>query len=126
MNGKIDSIFSLMSSAFFACQLASSIPPAARESVARVASAPYFSRASRHVTNIPFDLLICDLGLPDGSGLALLTDLRLRRPLKAIALTGYGTEDDIRNSAAAGFAAHLTKPITLEQLVVAITRLFPQ
>jgi signal transduction histidine kinase len=72
-----------------------------------------------------FDLLIADLGLPDGSGLDLLVRLRHAAPIKAIALTGYGSEDDIRRSFAAGFEAHLTKPITLDQLVQAMIRLFP-
>jgi signal transduction histidine kinase len=72
-----------------------------------------------------FDLMICDLGLPDGNGLDLLPRLRTRAGIKAIALTGYGTEDDVRNSLAAGFDAHLTKPITLEQLVITIDELLP-
>lgn len=64
-----------------------------------------------------FDLLLSDLGLPDGNGVELIT--RLRRcghDLPAIALSGYGQDEDIRRSRAAGFAAHLTKPILIAQL----------
>jgi PAS domain S-box-containing protein len=63
-----------------------------------------------------FDLLISDLGLPDGSGLDLIRQLLARRPIKAIALSGYGMEDDVLQSEAAGFLAHLTKPVDLRRL----------
>jgi PAS domain S-box-containing protein len=55
-----------------------------------------------------FDLLISDLGLPDGSGLEIMRSLS---PIPGIALTGYGMEDDVSRTRAAGFAAHLTKPV---------------
>jgi signal transduction histidine kinase/ActR/RegA family two-component response regulator len=67
-----------------------------------------------------FDLLISDVGLPDGSGTALMKELVKRRPVKGIALTGYGTESDIRQTREAGFFAHLTKPIDFDQLQSAI------
>jgi CheY-like chemotaxis protein len=64
-----------------------------------------------------FDLLISDIGLPDGSGLELMRQLR---QVRGIALSGFGSEDDLRRSREAGFAHHLTKPVnfrTLEQLI---------
>jgi CheY-like chemotaxis protein len=65
----------------------------------------------------PFDLLISDLGLPDGSGLDLMRELAGRpNPVRAIALSGFGTEDDVQRSLAAGFAAHLTKPVPMATL----------
>ncbi len=58
------------------------------------------------------DLLVSDLGLPDGSGLDLLRELTARGlAVPAIALSGYGAPADIRNSKAAGFAEHLVKPL---------------
>jgi len=74
------------------------------------------------VENHPdFDLLISDLGLPDGSGHDLLRKLRhCRYRFPAIALSGYGGEEDIRQSLGAGFAAHLTKPASRERLMEAI------
>ena len=64
-----------------------------------------------------FNLLISDLGLPDGSGLDLLRELRARgNPIPAIAITGYGQDEDLRRTREAGFVAHLTKPIELHQL----------
>jgi nitrogen-specific signal transduction histidine kinase/ActR/RegA family two-component response regulator len=64
-----------------------------------------------------FDVLISDLGLPDGKGFDLLQKLGPgRRPALTIALTGFGMEEDIRRSLAAGFKHHLVKPIDLNKL----------
>ena len=67
-----------------------------------------------------FDLLISDLGLPDGSGLDLMRQLGEMYHLKGIAVSGYGMEEDVRRSRDVGFSAHLTKPISLEKLQAAI------
>lgn len=67
-----------------------------------------------------FDLVISDIGLPDGSGLDLLRQLSANRVLPAIALTGFGMQEDIRQSREAGFKAHLTKPIDFARLVATI------
>lgn len=73
--------------------------------------------------NEKFDLLISDLGLPDGSGLDLMRQLRQMYQLKGIAVSGYGMEEDIRRSRDVGFSAHLTKPISLEKLQAAISHI---
>ena len=76
-----------------------------------------------------FDLLICDLNLPDGSGLDLparLRDLTARQSRTgappAIAISGRVFQDDIARSLAAGFAAHLAKPFDEQELLAAIGR----
>jgi two-component system CheB/CheR fusion protein len=70
-----------------------------------------------------FDLVISDLGLPDGNGHDLMRAIRQRRgDIRAIALSGYGMEEDLRRSREAGFAEHLTKPITPEKLEAVIAR----
>lgn len=63
-----------------------------------------------------FDVVISDLGLPDGSGLDLIRELQRQRPVAGIALSGYGTEEDLRQTKAAGFFAHLIKPVNIEHL----------
>lgn len=63
-----------------------------------------------------FDVLISDIGLPDGSGYDLMVELRERHGLKGIALTGYGMEQDVARSQESGFVAHLTKPVRMESL----------
>src|SRR6266513_5671709 len=62
-----------------------------------------------------FDVLISDLGLPDGNGIDLIQKLGSKPPL-GIALTGFGMEQDIRKSREAGFQHHLVKPIDLNKL----------
>jgi signal transduction histidine kinase len=63
-----------------------------------------------------FDVLISDIGLPDGSGIDLLKALRAKRDVFGIALSGYGMEEDIRRSGEAGFSHHLVKPVDLNKL----------
>lgn len=67
-----------------------------------------------------FDLLISDIGLPDGNGYDLMAELRQRGNLRGIALTGYGMEQDVNRSQNAGFVAHLTKPVRIQSLENAI------
>ena len=64
----------------------------------------------------PFDALISDLGLPDGSGLELMREIKRLYGWHGIALSGYGMEEDLRQSKAAGFFAHLVKPVDFNQL----------
>lgn len=69
----------------------------------------------------PFDVLVSDIGLPDGDGCGLLRQLRDRfDDVRAVALSGYGMDVDRRASAAAGFAMHLVKPTGVQQLVEAL------
>ena len=69
-----------------------------------------------------FDLLISDVGLPDGNGMDLLRVLRTRRPIRGIAISGFGMDADIGKSLEAGFSEHLVKPVKLEKLEAAIAR----
>lgn len=73
-----------------------------------------------------FDLVLSDLGLPDGNGLELMARLRDRYGLSGIAVTGYGMEEDLRRSREAGFIDHLVKPITFARLERAIDRFFDE
>jgi PAS domain S-box-containing protein len=63
-----------------------------------------------------FDLLLSDIGLPDGTGIDVIRQVRQSSQTPAIAMTGYGMEDDIAKCRAAGFNAHLTKPVSFEKL----------
>jgi PAS domain S-box-containing protein len=73
----------------------------------------------------PFDLVISDIGLPDIDGHALLARLRELQPgLLAIALSGWGMEEDIRRSSSAGFSRHLVKPVEVPKLEEAISSAF--
>src|SRR5688500_18236031 len=70
-----------------------------------------------------FDLLIVDVSLPDGDGLPLLAEMRHHYAVDGIVLSGFGTDGDRTHSHAAGFAAHLVKPIQFQTLADAIAQL---
>ncbi len=70
-----------------------------------------------------YDLLISDIGLPDGSGLDLMRRLQERKPMLGVALSGFGMEEDIQKSIEAGFVEHLTKPVNFKQLQEVIHRI---
>ena len=69
-----------------------------------------------------FDVLLSDIGLPDGNGWELLRELdkRGRRPAVAIAMSGFNTDRDLACSRDAGFAMHLVKPFQPEKLEAAL------
>jgi signal transduction histidine kinase len=79
-----------------------------------VASAVEKARASR------FDLLVSDIGLPDGSGTDLMRRLREFTPIKGVAISGFGMEEDRQRSIEAGFSDHLTKPVGAQKLKAAL------
>ncbi|WP_434041031.1 MULTISPECIES: ATP-binding protein [Sorangium] len=68
----------------------------------------------------PPDVILCDIGLPgDMNGYGVAQALRSESATRAtlmVALTGYGQDDDRRLAHAAGFDAHLTKPVTQAML----------
>jgi two-component system CheB/CheR fusion protein len=68
-----------------------------------------------------FDIVVSDLGLPDGDGHGLLKEFRASRPdVIGVALSGYGTDDDRARSREAGYASHLTKPVSIDALNIVI------
>ncbi len=85
------------------------------EAIGHVATlASTVSAARERLRDDRFDLLLCDLGLPDGHGHELARETLGKIP--AIALSGYGQQRDIEESLAAGFIAHLTKPFSISEL----------
>ena len=70
----------------------------------------------------PFDLLISDLGLPDMDGYELMRTLKSLYGGYGIALSGYGTEQDIARSKEAGYMTHLIKPVESQALHYALNQ----
>jgi CheY-like chemotaxis protein len=89
----------------------------------KVLAAENMTDALRIAEEQPFDILLSDIGLPDGSGLELLKRIRAFRNVPALALSGYGMDEDIDRSHEAGFAQHLTKPVSIDRLQAAISQL---
>src|SRR5262252_4670691 len=69
------------------------------------------------------DAVLCDIGLPDGSGYDVAAQARANGKIKAIALTGFGTEQDVQRSKEAGFDFHLVKPVNFQELQTALDQL---
>lgn len=74
----------------------------------------------------PFDLLISDLGLPDGRGVELMRELGRHHSVPGIALSGFGMREDVEASLAAGFLRHMTKPVDWSELKNAIEKVAEQ
>jgi CheY-like chemotaxis protein len=70
-----------------------------------------------------FHLLISDIDLPDGTGLELMRELGGGSTLPGLALSGFGSTEDVEITREAGFAAHLTKPVEIWRLVAMISQL---
>lgn len=74
----------------------------------------------RRLAREPFDVLVSDLQLPDGSGLDLMRELAAAGPVKGIAMSGFGAASDVQRSRAAGFQHHLVKPVEIQSVIDAI------
>jgi CheY-like chemotaxis protein len=88
-----------------------------------VVAAGTYAESSALAEKEKFDLLISDIGLPDGDGYALMHRLRHRHGMRGIALTAFGMEEDIELSKQAGFEAHLIKPVKVGVLDRALAKL---
>jgi CheY-like chemotaxis protein len=85
------------------------------------------AEALTKVISHPYDILICDIGLPDIDGWSLLGRLRASLPhLHAIAMTGFGQPEDVDRSRAAGFQHHLIKPPSIDVALNAISAAAPR
>jgi PAS domain S-box-containing protein len=89
----------------------------------RTQIAPTVAAALEAVDQSEFDLLLCDLGLPDGTGMDFIEKVREQRKTPAIALTGFGMQQDVDRARQAGFNAHLTKPVSMQKLEATIWQL---
>ena len=88
----------------------------------QVRTAATVKEAFELADNEAFDVLVSDIGLPDGSGWELMRTLRTRGPVRGIALSGFSMDEDIQKSKNVGFMEHLAKPINPRELEEAIER----
>ncbi len=88
----------------------------------RVAWADSVAAAIRVASTQPFDVVVSDLGLPDGSGYELMQILKVQHAARGIALSGFGMEGDVLRGREVGFLEHLVKPVDVATLDQAIRR----
>jgi len=72
--------------------------------------------AAEAVNGHTFDLVICDIGLPDGTGFEIVQKIRKKSATPVLALSGFGNTEDVAKARDAGFNAHLTKPVNFQRL----------
>lgn len=87
-----------------------------------VTTAHDIAGALRVADEQPFDVLVSDVGLPDGTGFDLMRKISRQHAMPGIAMSGYGLEDDVSRSFEAGFSEHLVKPVRVAQLEQAVRR----
>jgi CheY-like chemotaxis protein len=85
-------------------------------------AAATMSQALNDIPALDCDVLISDIGLPDGDGWELLQKLELPRPIYAVAISGYGMNADRAKSKAVGYRHHLVKPTGPEQLATILEK----
>jgi signal transduction histidine kinase/ActR/RegA family two-component response regulator len=85
-----------------------------------VTSAVSVADAVQALQDNTFDLVVSDIELPDGSGADFMREHCVPRGLQAIAMSGFGSDEDVRRSLDAGFLRHLTKPLEAATLVRAV------
>ena len=90
------------------------------EQLSNLGHDPVYEEALAAAAQDDYDLIVSDLELGDGTGVDLLSSLGPERSVPAIALTGYGSEEDRRMCLEAGFELHIVKPVQSRQLNEAI------
>ena len=63
-----------------------------------------------------FDVVLCDIALPDGSGYDVVAEAKRKRPVKAVAISGFAATEDIERGKKAGFDFYLGKPVDFHEL----------
>ncbi len=81
-----------------------------------VSTARNLAEAKTALAEKEWNILISDIGLPDGTGWELLETRNVKPPPYSIAMSGFGMNADSARSHAAGFQHHLLKPIKTSQL----------
>lgn len=86
-----------------------------------VAVAPSIAAAQQALADSAPDLVLCDLGLPDGDGLDLIASIRRGHPrLPVLALTARDEEADVVAGLSTGAVDYVTKPFRLAELLARI------
>ncbi len=100
----------------------------AEQAGAKVTAVGSAIEALQLLSTTPFDILLCDIGMPDMDGYMLVRQMRILPPeqggqIPAIALTAYAGDFNQKQALAAGFQHHLAKPVQPNELVKAIVTL---
>jgi len=81
-----------------------------------ISTADNAQSAREMINSKEFDVILCDIALPDGNGYDVIAEAKRKRPFKAVALSGFAARDDIERGRKAGFDFHLAKPVDFHEL----------
>ena len=81
-----------------------------------ISSADDAQSALDMINSREFDVVLCDIALPDGSGYDVIAAAKRKSAVKAVALSGFAARDDIERGRKAGFDFHLAKPVDFHEL----------
>jgi CheY-like chemotaxis protein len=82
----------------------------------KISAADSTHSALQFLQSKTFDVILSDISLPDGSGYEVVSQAKQKQAVKAVALTGFDREEDIRRGKEAGFDFHLSKPVDFHEL----------
>ncbi len=84
-------------------------------------------REALALANVPVDLIILDLHLPDGDGLSLMDQLKARIPgVQFIVITGYGTIENAVQATKRGAFHYVTKPFDIQEIELLVDKALRQ
>jgi CheY-like chemotaxis protein len=72
--------------------------------------------AKNMIDSKEFDVVLCDIALPDGTGYDVIAEAKRKKPVKAVAISGFAATEDIERGRRAGFDFHLAKPVDFHEL----------
>jgi CheY-like chemotaxis protein len=99
---------------------------------AEVTAVPAVADALSVLRERTMDILVSDLGMPGADGFDLIRRVRWQeqrggRPkLPAVALTAYASAEDRERALAAGYDAHIAKPVDADELGAIVSRIAPR
>src|SRR4026208_485383 len=75
------------------------------------------ARSARDMINAKeFDVVLCDIALPDGNGYDVIAEAKRQGDVKPVALAGFAARDEVEGGREAGFDFHLAKPVDFHEL----------
>lgn len=81
-----------------------------------ISTAESAESALNMINSKKFDVVLCDIALPDGNGYDVITEAKRKGAVKAVAISGFAARDDVERGRQAGFDFHLAKPVDFHEL----------
>jgi len=94
---------------------------------AKVTAAASVAEAMRALGRGGLDIVLCDIGMPEEDGFALIRQIRTldgrRADVPVVAVTAYARDEDRQRALTSGFQAHVAKPFDARELLTVAAKL---